>query len=52
MKNKLKFIYETLSKLVPTKNPLEYGQWIYCNNIVFSWIIASIERDIVVSIFN
>lgn len=43
-KNKLAFINGTIPK--PNLDALDYQQWSRCNNMVTSWILNSLSKDI------
>jgi hypothetical protein len=49
-KNKLQFINGGLPKLNPSD--AEFGAWTRCNNMVLSWIINSVSKEIAASVIS
>ncbi|XP_031486348.1 uncharacterized protein LOC116254842 [Nymphaea colorata] len=48
VKNKIKFIDGSI--IEPNKNDPNHRLWVRCNNLVLSWILNSVTKDILVSI--
>jgi hypothetical protein len=49
-KNKLQFINGGLPK--PNPSDAEFGAWTRCNNMVLSWIINSVSKEIAASVIS
>ena len=52
MKNKLSFIDGTFPTPDAEEDPQQYQQWIRSNNIVISWILNSVSKEITPTIIG
>jgi hypothetical protein len=46
IKNKLSFVYGTISPLDRVKDAHTYDLWCHCDNIIKSWLLMAVDQEI------